>query len=114
TVDKFGQISGRGTGQYTQLSWSLSGTNGSNGNFSCTPTVSANPFAVDVSGQMKARVVTLQLSLPSAQETNEETDCGAKFKANATRTTKIPDSLRKVGGGSIKFNKGQTSRTLTA
>src|SRR5204862_3629844 len=104
TIDSSGSISGKGTGKYTAADWSLSGTNGDKGPISCTPTITAKPFTVLVSGQKTGGVITLNLQLPDAKETNVDTPCPTNdFVAFASTTTRLAQSLQYSSNGAIKF-----------
>jgi hypothetical protein len=99
-----GEISGGGSGSYTDAHWHLSGVNGQNGSFDCDPPVTAGPFSVDVSGHASGDEAHVSLSIPDASETNADYDCGADYSGYATTTHIMSDSLSLVGGDDLSLS----------
>jgi hypothetical protein len=104
SITRAGDISGSGSGSYTDAHWHLSGVNGQNGSFDCEPPVTAGPFSVDVSGSASGDQAHLSLSIPDATETNADYDCGASYTGYATTTHIMSDSLSLVGGDDLSFS----------
>lgn len=98
-----GDFSHTGTGTYSEATWHLQGTNGDHGSFSCDPTVSTNsPFDVKVSGYSSQGAASLHMTL-SAQESNQDTDCGADFTAYGGTSSYLADSLAAVGANHMRL-----------
>ncbi|MEP7334623.1 MAG: hypothetical protein ABI717_02480 [Actinomycetota bacterium] len=96
-----GKVTGRGTGAYQSLSWSLAGTyNG--GTIGCNVPVNGTPFGVDVSGVARGATAELRFTLVSARETNADYDCGSGYKGYATDSTYLADSLEIVQAAAPK------------
>ncbi len=113
SVSKDGQVSGVGSGHYTDAHWHLSGVNGKEGAFGCEPPVSTNQFGVEVSGRRSGHELLLKLAIPDATETNENYDCGANYTGFATTSHAMAESLEVVGGGALHVSGGApTSLTL--
>lgn len=105
TIDGSGSISGAGKGKYYEATWSLSGTNGDKGPIQCDPTITAKSFTVEVSGQRKNGVITLNLRLPDAEESSVDTPCpDENYTAYGGTTHRLDDSLALVGGRAFTFN----------
>jgi Ca2+-binding RTX toxin-like protein len=95
-------VTGRGDGVHQSARWRLDGRNYDEGNFGCDVPVTTTPsYEVDISGRVEDRRLHLMFSLNGAEETNEEQDCGADYKANATRTQYLANSLRTVQGDGL-------------
>ncbi len=77
--------------------------NGKEGPFSCDPTITAPQFDVGVGGYFHDGAASLHLTL-AAQESNEETDCGAHYTAFGTTSTRLTDSLTAVGGDHMRLS----------
>lgn len=102
-----------GSGYYTDAHWHLSGVNGKEGSFDCSPPVSAEPFKVVVSGYAVHNKVLLMLAIPDATETNEDYDCGANYSGFATTTHVMSESLDLVTGKALSLSKTEpTSLTF--
>jgi hypothetical protein len=101
SVQSDGTIEGTGTGHYDDAHWHLEGHNGTKGDFSCDPTVSADDFGVNVGGHASGDQATLSLSM-DGRERNDDYDCGADFTGFATTTRLMSDSLDLVGGSSLR------------
>ncbi len=108
-----GVVTGTGNGYYTDAHWHLSGVNGKEGSFDCEPPVTGEPFKVEVSGQASGHDVLLDLAIPDATETNEDTPCGANYTAYATSSHFMAESLEAVGGDALHLSSdAPTSKTL--
>jgi hypothetical protein len=81
---------------YLSATWQLSGQNGSNGSFSCSPPVTTTNGSVLAVGQVTGGVMYLYLTLFRTHEHNDDYDCGAHFTGFATDSTYEADSLREV------------------
>lgn len=113
SVSSDGQVSGVGSGHYSDAHWHLSGVNGKEGAFSCEPPVSGEQFGVEVSGHRSGHELLLKLAIPNATETNENYDCGANYTGFATTTHAMAESLEVVGGGALHLSStAPTSLTL--
>jgi hypothetical protein len=104
SVSPSGEVSGGGSGYYTDANWHLYGVNGDNGSFDCNPPITADAFEVDVSGHAAGDQATVSLSMPDATETNEDYDCGADYTGYATTTHDMSDSLNLVGGDDLQIS----------
>jgi len=108
-----GDVVGGGSGYYTDAHWHLSGVNGKEGSFDCSPPVSGQPFKVSVSGFASHHKVLLTLAIPDATETNENYDCGAHYSGFATTSHLMSESLELVGGKELSLSTTQpTSLTF--
>ncbi len=113
SVRKDGEVTGSGSGYYTDAHWHLSGVNGKEGSFDCEPPVSANQFGVQVSGHKSGHEVLLALAIPDATETNENTPCGGNYTAFETTSHYMAESLDVVGGNEVHLSStAPTSLTL--
>jgi hypothetical protein len=113
SVRKDGEVTGSGSGYYTDAHWHLYGVNGENGSFDCEPPVSTNQFGVQVSGHKSGHEVLLALAIPDAAETNEAYDCGANYTGFATTSNFMAESLDVVGGHELHLSStAPTSLTL--
>ncbi len=113
-LSSHGDVVGGGSGYYTDAHWHLSGVNGKEGPFNCSPPVSAQPFKVVVSGYASHGRVLLKLAIPDATETNEDYDCGANYSGFATTTHAMSESLELVLGKGLSLSKaGPTSPSIT-
>jgi hypothetical protein len=113
SVSPRGDVSGGGSGYYTDAHWHLSGINGKEGSFNCEPPVSAEPFKVEVSGHRSGHDVLLTLAIPDATETNQDYECGANYSGFATTTHLMSESLKLVGADQLHLSTtAPTSRTL--
>ncbi len=113
SVRKDGEVTGSGSGYYTDAHWHLSGVNGKEGPFDCEPPVSANQFGVQVSGHRSGHEVLLALAIPEATESNENYDCGANYTGFATTSHYMAESLEVVGGNELHLSStAPTSLTL--
>src|SRR5271155_4699196 len=113
SVRKDGEVTGSGSGYYTDAHWHLSGVNGKEGPFDCEPPVSTNQFGVQVSGHRSGHEVLLALAIPDATETNENTPCGGNYTAFATTSHYMSESLDVVGGNELHLSDtAPTSKTL--
>jgi hypothetical protein len=101
SVGSAGQVSGGGSGSYTDAHWHLFGVNGDNGPFDCDPPITAAPFSVEVSGHADGDVAHISLSMPDATETNADYNCGADYSGYATTSHIMSSSLSLVGGDDL-------------
>ena len=104
SVGSGGDVSGAGNGYYTDAHWHLSGVNGKEGPFDCEPPVAAESFKVDVSGHKSGHDVLLDLAIPDATETNQEYECGSKYKGFATTSHYMAESLELIGGNELHLS----------
>jgi Ca2+-binding RTX toxin-like protein len=104
TISSSGAIDGTGKGSYDDLHWHLSGVNGDKGAFDCDVPVTGNDFPVVVGGFVSHGHGTLSLSIPEAEERNDDYDCGADFKGFSTTSHYMAESLTAVDGSSLKFS----------
>jgi len=113
SVNGHGEVSGGGSGYYTDAHWHLFGVNGKEGSFDCEPPVSAEAFKVEVSGHRSGHEALLTLAISDATETNEDYDCGANYTGFATTTHLMSESLEVVGGNQLHVSTtAPTSLTL--
>lgn len=111
-VDSSGNVKGTGTGEYSQATWTVSGTRGGNP-VSCSPTVSTGPFTVVVTGSMRGGLVTLRFDLPDAQETTSAVDCGSGYQSPSIRSRQLNSSLKRVVvKNGLSVASGASSQTL--
>ncbi|MDX6448461.1 MAG: large repetitive protein [Gaiellaceae bacterium] len=114
-----GVIEGTGNGDYKTATWDLSGVNGKNGSFSCSPPVHTHPFSVRVWGWATDGHMYIGFDLLDANETNDNYDCGAEFTGRATTSRFLPESLEAVllatpGGLALTSVKSPSIGHLTA
>jgi Ca2+-binding RTX toxin-like protein len=81
---------------YQSATWSLSGQNGTNGSFSCSPPITTTDGTVDVRGWVIGGVLYVRFLLSVAHEHNDDYDCGAHFTGFATDSHYESDSLLQV------------------
>ncbi|HME05225.1 MAG TPA: hypothetical protein VKG38_19540 [Solirubrobacteraceae bacterium] len=98
------EVVGGGSGYYTDAHWHLSGVNGKEGSFGCSPPVAAAAFKVDVSGSASHGRVLLKLAIPDATETNENYNCGANYTGYATTTHAMSESLELVSAKGLPIS----------
>jgi hypothetical protein len=98
TVSPEGELKGTGTGQYTSLTWHLSGRNGSRGKFDCMIPVQGKPFNVNVFSAPghQAPIYQLTIYTGDAAEHNDDYNCGADYHGYATDSQYIKESLDRV------------------
>ena len=72
---------------YQSATWSLSGQNGKDGSFSCSPPVTTTDGVVDASGWVVGGVLYIRFKLAGAHEHNDRYDCGSMFSGFATGPT---------------------------
>ena len=96
-----GHIVGTGNGDYKTATWDLSGTNGKEGGFSCSPPVDTQPFSVRVDGWAVEDRMYILIDLPGARETNENYDCGAKFTGRSTTSRFLAESVEEAQLGAV-------------
>jgi len=112
-----GVITGKGTGDYTEATYSPDGSY-EKGPISCVVPLTGSPFTVEVSGQATYGKLTgllenmqLHITAEGAEETNENTDCGSEFTIYATNSTILADSLAAAGQPLIFSNSALSDTT---
>ena len=78
---------------YQSATWDLSGVNGSNGSFSCSPPITTTDGTVDAHGWVRGGVLYVRFTLKNTHEHNDNYDCGAHFTGFATDSTYEAQSL---------------------
>jgi Ca2+-binding RTX toxin-like protein len=81
---------------YQSATWSLSGQNGTNGSFSCSPPVTTTDGTVNAGGWVVGGVLYVRFLLNGTHEHNDDYDCGAHFTGFATDSEYEADSLLQV------------------
>jgi Ca2+-binding RTX toxin-like protein len=81
---------------YLSATWHLSGQNGSNGSFDCSPPITTTDGTVNAGGWVAGGVPYLRFLLNGTHEHNDDYDCGAKFTGFATDSAYEADSLLQV------------------
>jgi hypothetical protein len=110
SVDVQGDVTGKGTGQYTSAKWDFTGSRGGAA-FSCSAPVTTKPFTVSLRGSMRAKTVSVRLTLEGATETTATTDCGSGFVVPGETSTRLASSLAQViGRGGVDLDSA--NRTL--
>ena len=110
SVDVQGDVTGKGTGQYTSAKWDFTGSRGGAA-FSCSAPVTTKPFTVSLKGSMRAKTVSVRLTLEGATETTATTDCGSGFVVPGETSTRLASSLAQViGRGGVDLDSA--NRTL--
>jgi hypothetical protein len=104
SIARTGEVSGGGSGSYTDAHWHLYGVNGQDGPFDCSPPITAAPFSVDVSGHASGGEAHLSVSMPDATEMNADYDCGASYTGFATTSHIMAGSLSLVGGDDLSVS----------
>ena len=100
TVDrKTGKVTGKGKGSYTSATWHLVVTD-SAGTFTCDVPIQTNQYAVKVTGNAIGSRIRLALSLPTAEDTNDDTPCG-DYTAYSTPGNSLDYSLKNAGGRTL-------------
>ncbi|HEY7149956.1 MAG TPA: hypothetical protein VH420_10980 [Gaiellaceae bacterium] len=110
---KDGDITGTGTGSYSDARWHIAGVNEhaaqdnppKDPHFSCDPPIHAKPFDFVVRGHATSKDVTLSLAIPKAAEEGDDYDCGADFTGFASTSHYMAQSLDGVGGGALSFSR---------
>jgi hypothetical protein len=117
-IDRRGLVFGTGRGEYQEAKWHLSGKNRDKGQFDCDVPITAEPFDMQVSGDVVGRQVRLTLYFAEAAERNDDYDCGADFTGRATTSSYLWDSFQVVapsGNLPMSFDMGNpTVAPLTA
>jgi hypothetical protein len=104
TVDrKTGKVTGTGKGSYTSATWHLQVTD-SAGAFTCDIPIQTNHYLVKVTGKAVAGRIKLALSLPNAQDTNDDTPCG-DYTAYSTPSNSLDYALKSAGGRKLNVSK---------
>jgi hypothetical protein len=78
---------------YQSATWDLSGVNGSNGGFSCSPPVTWKDGTVDAHGWVRGGVMYVHFNLVNTSEHNDKYDCGAHFSGFASDSSYEAQSL---------------------
>ena len=104
TVDrKTGKVTGSGKGSYTSATWHLTVTD-SAGTASCDVPIQTNRYLVRVTGKASGSRIRLALSLPNAQDTNDDTPCG-DYTAYSTPGNSLDYALKQAGGRTLSVSK---------
>src|SRR5919204_1799789 len=104
TVDrKTGKVTGSGKGGYTSATWHLHVTD-SAGDFTCDIPIQTNHYLVKVTGKAVGSRIKLALSLPTAQDTNDDTPCG-DYTAYSTPSNSVDYALKSAGGRTLNVSK---------
>jgi hypothetical protein len=104
TVDrKTGKVSGKGKGSYTSATWHLVVTD-STGTFTCDIPIQTNQYAVKVTGNAIGSRLRLALSLPTAEDTNDDTPCG-DYTAYSTPGNSLDYALKNAGGRTLNVSR---------
>ena len=104
TVDrKTGEVTGSGKGNYTSATWHLTVTD-STGTFTCDVSIQTNRYLVRVTGKATGSRIKLALSLPTAQDTNDDTPCG-DYTAYSTPGNSLDYALKQAGGRTLNVSK---------
>ena len=104
TVDrKTGEVTGSGKGNYTSATWHLTVTD-STGTFTCDVPIQTNRYLVRVTGKATGSRIKLALSLPTAQDTNDDTPCG-DYTAYSTPGNSLDYALKQAGGRTLNVSK---------
>jgi hypothetical protein len=104
TVDrKTGKVTGTGRGRYTSATWHLQVTD-SAGTATCDIPIQTNHYLVKVTGKAAGSRIKLALSLPNAQDTNDDTPCG-DYTAYSTPSNSLDYSLKAAGGRKLNVSK---------
>ena len=106
TVDrKTGKVTGSGKGSYTSASWHLVVTD-SAGSFTCDVPIRTSAYLVKVTGKAVGSRIFLALSLPNAEDTNDDTPCG-DYTAYSTPGNSLDYALRLAGGRTLNVSKAR-------
>jgi hypothetical protein len=100
---KTGKVTGSGKGSYTSATWHLVVTD-SAGTFTCDVPIQTNTYAVKVTGKAVGSRIKLALSLPTAEDTNDDTPCG-DYTAYSTPGNSLDYALRLAGGRALNVSK---------
>ena len=104
TVDrKTGKVTGKGRGSYTSATWHLVVTD-SAGTSTCDIPIQTNQYSVKVTGKAVGTRLRLALSLPDAQDTNDDTPCG-DYTAYSTPGNSLDYSLKNAGGRALDVSR---------
>ena len=94
---------GKGKGSYTSATWHLVVTD-SAGTFTCDVPIQTNQYAVKVTGNAIGSRIRLALSLPTAEDTNDDTPCG-DYTAYSTPGNSLDYSLKNAGGRALDVSR---------
>jgi hypothetical protein len=104
TVDrKTGKVTGSGKGSYTSATWHLVVTD-SAGTFTCDVPIQTNQYAVKITGKATGGRIKLALTLPNAQDTNDDTPCG-DYTAYSTPGNSLDYALKSAGGRTLNVSR---------
>ena len=81
---------------YQTATWHLSGQNGSDGSFDCSPTITTTDGTVDAAGWVVGGVLYVRFILHGTHEHNDDWNCGANFTGYATDSEYEGESLLQV------------------
>jgi Ca2+-binding RTX toxin-like protein len=95
-IDEFGNVEGRGNGDYLTATWRLDGVHHGVGRFGCNVPMRTTRFTVRVTGRATDTSIHLRFALEGASEANDDYDCGARFTGFATDAPRLADSLELV------------------
>jgi hypothetical protein len=98
-------VTGSGKGSYTSATWHLVVTD-SAGTFTCDVPIQTNTYAVKVTGKAVGSRITLALSLPTAEDTNDDTPCG-DYTAYSTPGNSLDYALKSAGGRTLNVSKAR-------
>ena len=100
---KTGKVDGSGKGSYTSATWHLVVTDAT-GTYTCDVPIQTNTYAVKVTGNAIGSRIMLALSLPTAEDTNDDTPCG-DYTAYSTPGNSLDYALRSAGGRTLNVSK---------
>jgi hypothetical protein len=104
TLDrKTGKVTGSGKGSYTSATWHLVVTDQA-GTFTCDIPIQTNQYAVKVTGRALGSRIRLALSLPTAEDTNDDTPCG-DYTAYSTPGNSLDYALKQAGGRTLNVSR---------
>ena len=104
TVDrKTGKVTGSGKGSYTSATWHLVVTDPA-GMFTCDVPIQTNTYVVKVTGKAVGSRIKLALSLPTAEDTNDDTPCG-DYTAYSTPGNSLDYALKNAGGRALNLSR---------
>src|SRR5439155_19648853 len=94
---------GSGKGSYTSAPWHLVVTD-SAGTLTCDIPIQTNQYSVKVTGKAVGTRLRLALSLPDAQDTNDDTPCG-DYTAYSTPGNSLDYALKSAGGRTLNVSR---------
>jgi hypothetical protein len=102
---KTGKVTGKGKGSYTSATWHLVVTDPA-GTFTCDVPIRTSAYLVKVTGKAVGSRIFLALSLPDAEDTNDDTPCG-DYTAYSTPGNSLDYALRLAGGRTLNVSKAR-------